>query len=164
MPLLLISVEHNVSASRGREVGEIIPTRAEHSRSDDDVASNCGGAGNAIDMNLETRSCSKPDSDGKTWLKLTLDQIHCVKEVIRYKSDGDKTQTWTCPESACNCEGEHCSRYTMAVRTEGQTKTDLSPVSDCSYGDTLMHEQISVNTLRLAEIAVIGMRGKSFRV
>ena len=109
-------------------------------------------------MDLETRSYTVAGSDGTVWLKITLDKIYCVEQVMRYKMDGDPRLTWTCTENDCsNCVGRFCSDYTLTVSTEGAV-SDLSPVSDCRYGDTVKLER-NGGGFGVHEIAIIGKQG-----
>ena len=138
--------------------GEIIPARAEQSatKNNDDVKH---GAERAIDMNSSTKSTAVPGSDGNTWLKITLDQVHCVQRVLRYRDSDDLWQTWICPESGCSCVGRYCSAFTLTVSTEGAS-TDLSPVSDCKHGDTVKYERVS-GDVGAYEMVIIGLKGTS---
>ena len=57
---------------------------------------------------------------------------------------------------------DYCSYFTLTVSTEGAVSdlSDLSPVSDCRYGDTVKLEGVSVAKFWVPEIAVIGKEGK----
>ena len=118
------------------------------------------GAGRAIDLKLGTRSWTVPASDGTTWLKLTLDKVYCIEQVIRYRNDGTSHLTWTCTDTDCsNCEGDKCDEFTQTVSTEG-TVSDLSPVSDCKYGDTVKLERVGGgDRFSVFEIAIVGQSG-----
>ena len=117
------------------------------------------GAGNAIDLNLETQTYTDPHiPEGETWLKITLDKVHCVQQVMWFSVWGSPSHTWTCSEMDCgNCLGEECSEYILTVRTEG-TVSHLFPISDCRYGDTVKLESDYV--IIVSEIAIIGKEGK----
>ena len=105
-----------------------------------------------------TYSYTVPGTDGASWLKINLDKVYCVETVIRYISTGAPILIWTCGKDDCsNCVGAYCSYYTLTVSTEGAV-SDLSPVSDCRYGDTVKLERNG--WLRVYELAVIG-KGKS---
>ena len=151
---------HNaITAVRDREAGEIIPVRAEQSATRKNFEGRYG-AGNAIDLDFGTRSWAVNGSDGTTWLKITLDNTHCVEQAIGYNKHGETVNTWTCTESGCECERElnlNCDSFKLTVSTEG-AESDLSPVSDCRYGDTV---KLEIDTTRLIvnEIAVIGKEG-----
>ena len=148
-----------ISAIRERVTGEITPVKAEQSATKDNNEV-LYGAGNAIDLDLDTQSYTRANSDGTHWLKITLDKVHCVKQVIWYTSSGNPFQTWTCTESDCsNCVGKYCSYFTLTVSTEG-TVSDLSPVSDCRYGDIVKLEGSS-GSFMVQEIAIIGKEGKN---
>ena len=94
------------SATRQRDPNEIVPTRAEHysTRENNETAY---GAGNAIDLDLQTYSMTDPDPNtpntGKYWLKVILKYVQCVKQVIWYNGDSSAVQTWTCTSDSCSC-------------------------------------------------------------
>ena len=147
------------AATRERVAGEITPVSAEHSatHNNDEVQY---GAGNAIDLVLDSRSWTVAGTDGTVWLKITLDKVYCVEKVITYILTGAPSGTWTCTKDDCsNCEGNWCSLYTMTVSTEGAV-SDLSPVSDCKYGDTVKVQRTGGSTIGMFEIAVIRKEGK----
>ena len=155
-------IKHNVTATRERVAGEIIPVSVEQSATlNNDEANN--GAGLAIDLDPITHSYSAAGADGTIWLKLTLEKVDCVQHVIWYHKS-NPYQTWTCSKTSCNCVGEYCELYTLTVSTEG-TVSDLSPVSDCKYGDTVKLEKVSGYHKKFAvyEIAIVGKPGKSFK-
>ena len=125
---------------------------------DDDEAKH--GPELANDLDFATASYSVPASDGTVWLKLTLDQAHCVHQVIWYFSSGTPLNTWTCNQDDCsNCDGDYCDRFTLTVSTEGAV-SDLSSVLNCKYGDTVKLEKMSDGGFSVWEIAVIGKQGK----
>ena len=119
-------------------------------------------AGLAIDLDYETRSFTVPGTDGKSWLKITLDKTHCVKTVIWFMEDRNAHLTWTCTENDCsNCEGDYCSYYTLTVSTEGAV-SDLSPVSDCKYGDTVKLEKVIDEGFYVYEMVAVGKQGNVY--
>ena len=148
-----------ITATRVREDGEIIPVSVEQSATKDNNEASYG-AGRAIDLDLGTRSRTEPGSDGTIWLKLTLDKVYCVQQVIRYRSDGTPLLTWTCTDTDCyNCVGDYCNDYTLTVSTK-EDVSDLSPVSNCKYGDTVKLERVSGSDQFSAfEIAIVGQPG-----
>ena len=142
-----------------RDAGEITPVRAEQSATYSNNEA-LHGAGRAIDLNLDTYNHAVAGSDGTFWLKLTLDKVYCVEQAIWFLSDGIPFQTWTCTDSDCsNCVGDYCSSYTLTVSAEGAV-SDLSPVSDCKYGDTVKLEKVSGDSFGVYEIAIAGKSGK----
>ena len=151
---------HTITAKRGRVADEITPVSVEQSATKDNDEAKYG-AGNAIDLDLDTRTWTVPGTDGTTWLKLTLDKVYCVQQVIWYFSDG--TRTWTCTDTDCsNCVdySDHCNYYTLTVSTK-EDVSDLSPVSDCKYGDTVKLERVVGSSgLTVYEIATVGKSGK----
>ena len=148
----------NSAATRERVTGEITPVRAEHSATkDNDEVKN--GAGNAIDLDLATSSFTVADTIGGLLLKINLGKVNCVEKLITFLSTGDSSGTWTCSKDDCSkCEGSWCSLNTMAVSTEGAV-SDLSPVSDCRYGDTVEVRRNGGGAIGMFEIAVIGKEG-----
>ena len=148
---------------RKRVPSEIIPTQTETSKSPE-LSDEARKAEYATDLDLHTSCwCPPHEGSGKPWLKITLDEVHCVEKVERYYSNGAVYHTWTCADSDCNnCEGDYCSYYTLTVSTEGAV-SDLSPVSDCKYGDTVRLERGEINSFTIPEIAIIGWQGKPSR-
>ena len=61
------------------------------------------------------------------------------------------------------CEGAYCELlYTLTVSTEGAV-SDLSPVSDCKYGDVVKLDSVggtSNDMFAVYEIAIVGKSGK----
>ncbi|KAL5265876.1 hypothetical protein ACHWQZ_G006516 [Mnemiopsis leidyi] len=142
---------------------EITPVSAEHSATYVNYEAKYG-AGFAIDLDLDTRSMTAPRSDGTTWLKITLDKVHCVGKVIQYESSGYPFLTWTCTETDCSyCVGStiYCSEFTLTVSTEGAV-SDLSPVFGCKHGDTVKLESAS-GSFSVYEIAILEKPGKQVR-
>ena len=130
---------------------------------DNDVVKH--GSGLAIDMDLETKSIAVAGSDGKIWIKINLDQVHCIQQVIRkYHS---YTYTWTCTKENCDiCEStvNFCNFFTLTVNTEATATSNLPSVSDCKYGDTVKLEIDSekYNDLNVNEIWIIGKRVQGY--
>ena len=124
------------------------------------------GAQRAIDMNLDTVSATASASVGMPWLKVILDRVRCVKEVLRYEGqnngNGHLYQTWTCRENDCNnCDGRNCKYFALTVGTEGAGAAyDLPSFSTCKYGDIVKLERIIGDPMYVADIAVIEIQGK----
>ena len=142
-----------------RQAGEITPVSVEHSATFYNNEANYRAA-MAIDLDLVTRSYTVAGSDGTIWFKLTLDKVYFVEQVIRYNNGaGTPDLTWTSTNTGCrNCVGEHCSSYTLTVSTEGAV-SDLSPVSDCKYGDTVKLERVSGTGFTAREMVIVGQSG-----
>ncbi|KAL5258085.1 hypothetical protein ACHWQZ_G012888 [Mnemiopsis leidyi] len=105
---------------RRRVAEEIIPVSVEHSST---TANNetKNGAGRAIDMDLYSASSTSAGSDGASWLKLTLDKVHCVYQVIKYGRSGGEDYKATCDETDCsNCTGPVSRWFTVTVSTEAE--------------------------------------------
>ena len=121
------------------------------------------GAGRAIDIDLQTYSATAAAPDGTVWLKLILDKLHCVQKVLWYFMDAELGLTWTCNNNNCaTCVGDGCNDFNLTVSTEGAAP-ELSPVSDCEYGDTAKLERISGGGMfSVHEIVTIGQQGNAF--
>ena len=117
-------------------------------------------AENAIDLDITTIFTAKPDSSGTAWIKITLDRLHCVEKVKRYKVGG-LWQTWTCTKNDCSeCEGSYCGSFRQTVSTEGTTPKYLPSISDCKYGDEVLHTRVSSSTsFSSTEFVIIGKQG-----
>ena len=79
-----------ILATRKRVTGEITPVRAEQSATNDNDEYRYG-APRAIDLDLDTRSYT--NDYGTPWLKVILDRVYCVEQVVRYNWDGSAYQT-----------------------------------------------------------------------
>ena len=110
-------------------------------------------------MDLYSASSTSAGSDGASWLKLTLDKVHCVYQVIKYGRSGGEDYKATCDETDCsNCTGPVSRWFTVTVSTEAEV-TDLSPVSDCKHGNTVKLNSFGGYQFYLYEIAVVGKPG-----
>ena len=81
--------------------------------------------------------------------------------MIWYDRNGDSRFTLTCADKDCSdCEGRDCNKdFIMTVSTE-EYVSDLSPVSDCKYGDTVKIERVSGgDRFSVFEIAIVGKPG-----
>ena len=116
-------------------------------------------------MNYLTQPGIVADTDGRAWIKITLDKTSCVKHVIWYSSVGSVASNWTCTQAdnCGNCEGSTsiCSYFNVTTSIEGAA-TDLSSVLNCRYGDTVKVERIGGNGFGPSEIAIIGKEGVQF--
>ena len=149
-----------ITGPRTRQADEIIPVSAEQSATKDNDEVKYG-AGRAIDLDLDTQSHAVAGSDGTSWLKLTLKNVECVQIVEWYSSDSTIRYSWICTDTdQCgDCVGNYCEKYTMTVSAEGAV-SDLSPVSDCKYGDTVKLEKVDGSGIWVYEIAIVGKPGK----
>jgi hypothetical protein len=86
--------------------GEITPVRAEQSATFEEKEKYA--AKYAIDLDIDTKSYATRGSDGTAWLKLTLDQVYCVEQVVWYYYHGGPLQTRTCSTTGCTCQGDYC--------------------------------------------------------
>ena len=116
------------------------------------------GAHLAIDLNFTTVART---ATTQSWLKITLERVHCVQQAIRYKRSGEMVQTFTCytKSDCCNCAGEFCEHFKTTVSTAGAA-ADMIAVSDCRYGDTVTFEKLCCDRQFFnPEIAIIGKKG-----
>ena len=144
---------------REREAGEITPVSAEQSATRNNNEAN-NGAGLAIDLDLSTDAYITAGADGTIWLKITLDKVYCVEQVIRHYQDGNPKNVWTCMENDCSdCVGDYCPKVDLTVSTEGAVRdTDMFPASNCRFGDTVKLEKFSEGNLLFArEIAILNL-------
>ena len=116
-------------------------------------------------MNFMTHSTTTAALDSTIWFKLIFNQVHCVQKVLWYYKNAQLGLTWTCNDNNCaNCVGNDCIDFTLTVSTEG-VAPDLSPVSDCTYGDTVMLERTSGGSMfSVHEIVTIGQKGNAFNI
>jgi hypothetical protein len=135
--------------------GEITAVKAENSKTFEDKPENA--AKYAIDLDLDTTSQAGPNSNKEVWAKLTLDQIHCVKQFVVYYQDGKAWQTWSYSYGSFTCKGSSCSLYSFTVTATAQ---NLPIPPDCKYGDTLKFERVSGNLVVLTEISIAGKEGE----
>ena len=96
--------------------------------------------------------------DGRSWLKMTLDKVYCVKEVIWYHETGRPKTQWTCSETGCEtCALDFCSSYTLTVTGAGAAKD----TPDCKNGNTVELERNDKKAIYVSEIAIAaGNRGQ----
>ena len=141
--------------------GEIVPASTSESNF---VLDPKFGAHQATDLDLETKSYIVAASGGVPWLRVALDQVHCVEQVIWLTRLGSgNPTTWTCSDTDCStCEGDSCSGYTLRVFTEGAAPGSLSPDSSCKYGNMVeLTERIGTGTMMVPEIAIIVKQGET---
>ena len=148
-----------ISDKRARVTGELTPVRAEHSLTYHDNENYA--AARSIDLDFGTHSWTL-GSDSNAWLKLTLDQVYCVEQIVRYGDDGSTFATWTCSQTDCTaCEGDRCGDYSLTVSSVGAVLPDnLPPVTDCKYGDTVKLEETSGGSSMVFEIAITRKQGE----
>ena len=147
-----------ISAKRDLLPNEITPVSAEHSNTNGD--SQKYSPEKAFDSNLWTYSNQGVGSDGTVWLKVNLDQIHCVQQVVWFNLDGSAYLTWNCTSDSCiTCGGNSCSDFTLTV-SNGGAALDLSPISDCMFGDTVKLVESKAGGFGVYEIVILGRRGK----
>ena len=148
-----------ISATRERLSNEIIPVDAEHSATFEDNEDYA--AAHAIDLDLSTSSYTRANSDGESWLKVNLDEVHCIHQVIRY--DGGKPHNiWTCTSTDCSsCEpedGYYCPNTGLTITAE--KANDLPLIADCMNGDTVKLQENYGDEFPVDEIVIIGKQGE----
>ena len=150
-----------ISATRERNAREITIVSAEQSRAFQDEEENYAAV-NAIDLDLDTRSRTAAASDGKVWLKLKLDKVTCIEQIVWYSSEDNPHLTWTCTSTDCSiCAGGTCKQYSLTVSSQELSTDDLPPFSDCKYGDTAMIQMTTdVSYFSVREISITGKQGE----
>ena len=125
------------------------------------------GAHQATDLDLETMTYIVAAFGGVPWLRVALDDVHCVKQAIWLTSGSGNPTTWTCSDTDCStCEGDSCIDYTLTVYTEGAApgplsfETLMSPDSSCKYGD-MAKLTGEIGTMAVPEIAIIVKQGET---
>jgi len=135
---------------RERLPGEITPASIESSSNSADVA-------NAIDMDLATKTTTFIDADSRAWLKVKLDKVMCIHNVVMYWQGGKYDLTRTCTTAACSqCVGTECYLYTATVSTERKSTDALTSTSACTNGDTVVVEINPPGTFWLSDLAITG--------
>ena len=160
-----VSIDHDIAGTRERFPGEIIPVGAtQSSTKDNDEANN--GAGLAIDGDYTTKNDAVVKDGLLPWLKISLGEVYCVQQVVRRNQDQEVWQTWTCATNECTGVGENSGKFKMTISTEGAA-FDLTPISDCSFGDTVTYRRKIGYSLQARAIVIIGrettqVQGKLF--
>ena len=158
--ILRCTLISEISDMRERLTGELTSMTVEHSgtyKSDEEK----NGAALAIDLDLETAAHTKRSEDS-AWLKVTLDQMSCVRQVNRHNKLGEPNPSWTCTSLDCSdCSGDVCSKYSVTLSSEGTPTDGLPPVTDCKYGDTVMITTTTGASFTMTEISVIGHISRS---
>ena len=113
----------------------------------------------AIDLDLNTWANTGLGS-GKQWLKISLGQETCVKQVITYFRNGNPYWTWTCSDTDCSdCQrspgSSYCGYFTLTVYTEGPSG-NVPPGDNCKVGDRVKLQRLSNGLFLSYEIAIIG--------
>ena len=146
---------------RDRSDDEVIPVSTQVSRA---IA---GEAGHAIDLDLSTAVNFGKAPDGRVWMKITLDQIYCVDNVIEYEKDGSNQFKWVCSQDDCSvCENKHsdtCKKLRLTVELENvSSDLQLSGSADCKQGNSVQLERVLWDTdhLKVAEMSVFSRKGR----
>ena len=115
------------------------------------------GAGRAIDKDTSTTSHAVAGPDGAIWIKIYLDQVHCIPRITTQLWSFH--HFWTCTDDDCgDCMGRYCNDLLLTVSTEGSTTSNLPVSTNCRNGNTVKLEIIKNNIDRLVvtEIRVFG--------
>ena len=124
---------------------------------------NDGTADKAIDLHFNTKAVAGKNEDNEIWLKLKLERVYCIQNVIEFSKGGFIQLNWTCSEDDCNtCEPENkCSNFELSVYTEGDSSATSSYNIDCKLGNVVKLEktELSDDSLSVAEIAIFGKNG-----
>ena len=121
----------------------------------------------SIDLNLHTEAHADKDNNNQIWLKVNLDQVYCVHQVIEL-DDGSSTEifqfSWTCSRNNCDeCETTRgdgaCERMSLSV-----SRSYTGPISSddsCKLGNTVTLEKFDnqYRPLKVTEIAIFGRKG-----
>ena len=124
-------------------------------------AQSSGGndVGASIDGDSNTQAHVESGPDGRSWLKIKLDAVHCIYLVVWYGWRQEIQYGWECTQNPCKCiDGDNCSRYSLAVSTVGTMPSGLPARTDCVFGDTVTLEKMggSLGIESLYEIQSIG--------
>ncbi|XP_063678483.1 uncharacterized protein LOC134814318 [Bolinopsis microptera] len=117
----------------------------------------------AIDKEFTTSAKVKPGTDKRIWLKVSLDQIYCVRQVIEYERDETVQFKWTCSQENCgDCEGDNCDAFELKVYVEGVLPETLPSYSGCKHGNRVQLEKTGGNKdyFIVFEIAVIATKAR----
>ena len=150
----------DISGTRNRYPGEIIPIGATQSATKDNDEESYG-AERAIDLDYGTLSGAVPENRKSSWLKISLGQVYCVQQVVRRKDEDEISQIWDCSNKDCSCvagtKKEDCENLYITVSTEGVSR-DLPPISGCSHGNTVTYGRKSTYSYGIGarELLIIG--------
>ena len=154
-----------IVATRERLAGEIVPIKAEQSRTKHDNEEQ-NGADRAIDLDMTTWSTASSGADGASWFMLTFDKEYCIDQVVwsRYESatfEEEIHATWTCSQTDCKvCEGAKCSDHSLTVDFGGEASANLPSITDCKYGDKVKVENNNGELFSISEIAATEKQGE----
>ena len=115
----------------------------------------------AIDDDFNTRSWTTTSAGTDQWIELTLDEAHCVYQVVVYyyaERDTEVTMdatTFTCTQDSCTCDGAYCW-WPMSLEVTGAGGGD----SDCKNGNTLTLSFTGTHGISFTEIAVYEQKRK----
>ena len=123
-------------------------------------------ASRATDGDFGT-SAASASSDEEPWMKVTLDRMHCVKQVMWYSGGYAPESTYTCNQDGCVCGGNYCGWSFVTVGVEGgatdsgvpelRAPEDDNSDLDCKYGNMVLFtydESRSYRSVYFGEIEV----------
>ena len=143
----LLSNHHNISELKFRPKveGEIKPVSVSQSATfNNDEAKH--GAGNAIDMDMDTQAYALSGAYTNAWFKAKFDEEYCIERVILYWWPDYSKNLYTCSPDNCSCEGGQCSRWTLSVYRQYGTVPGPDLPSGCKVGDT-----VKIQTIRASD-------------
>ena len=117
------------------------------------------GAWRAIDGNQNTRSYT--DQGSNKWLRVDLDGMNCVQQVMWYYNNAETpTTTWTCSEDGCTCAGSYCSWSSVEVGTGEKGVGEVSAAggdAECKRGNAVLFKFTGSWYVSFSEIKVTGL-------
>ncbi|XP_063678479.1 uncharacterized protein LOC134814313 [Bolinopsis microptera] len=173
--LLILGTVNCAGNFRDRNDNELIPDSAKVSgtENEDDPATD------AIDLDWQTEAVISENTDGASWLKVSLDQLSCVEQIIWYHTDTTPRQTWTCSESENECsvctdsdDGDDsesaCASFSLTVSIEGPRPENIPTiaphdVADCVFGNTFLLQHQDGSEFTVFEMAIIGQEATRTR-
>ena len=164
-----IPTPDDISGTRERSVGEIVPAFATQS-STRGGNENEYGANKIMDLDLETTAETTADATGKIWIELSLGRLYCVEKALRYQVTGPVSVRYDCSgeNKECKCttvkEGDNkCSKSKLSVMMfDLDSHGHLSPNPNCVYGNKLRIESTIANAwMKVNEIAIFYYQGRT---
>ena len=124
-------------------------------------------------MKLDTEAQANKSTNSEIWLKVNLDQVYCVDQVIEYDKNTEKSYQfkWSCTKFDCNASCvttmgvNACGKWLLSVNMsdDAPLSTDDFMDNNCKLGNTVTLEKLKykTNPLTVAEIAIYGTKGET---